>query len=193
MLDESFSDSLIVKFLVEKLSWHSKDDVHHENHSNILMPDILNEMDSAMKECIEDILHYIPLNETQWDQASLPIKWEAWIRKMSEISLRAYLVSSSGVKSVISTILNTTVDDLKLNSWDEAWSGSVGEMPLNTVSRKEWDEKFLSKRLENKNLVDPIDKARMKVLREPGCMRTLLNSLVLSWTTTPFAYVWDYD
>lgn len=134
-----------------------------------LMHDILNEMDSAMKECIENILN-IPLHERQWEQASLPVKLGGvGIRKMSEVSLPAFLASFSGVKSVVSTILGTTVDDLKLSSWDkaiEAWGLVDGRVPANTSVQKEWDEIVLKNKLDRENLSDIVDKARIKGLRQ---------------------------
>jgi hypothetical protein len=84
-------------------------------------PELLHEMDMAMKSALEKILNS-ELNITQWLQSSLPVNFGGLgIRSFLEISLPAYLSSVNGVKDIVSTLIN-------IQDYDPPLTGGFNEL-----------------------------------------------------------------
>ncbi|KAI5728591.1 hypothetical protein M8J77_018338 [Diaphorina citri] len=132
---------------------------------------VLDEVDDSLKQILEEILN-LNLNDTQWCQASLPIRVGGLgIRKLSDITLPTFLSSVHGVKSLVSKILNTPEDELDICFLSEAvdtWNLNYTTLPENKSNQKLWDKIIVDNIVNQKlNFVTVEDIARMKALQKP--------------------------
>ncbi|KAI5639518.1 reverse transcriptase (RNA-dependent DNA polymerase) domain-containing protein [Phthorimaea operculella] len=109
-----------------------------------LYPDTLAAFDGVLKDCVETILN-VSLSETQWDQASLPVRHGGLgERPAGDVGLPAFLASVHGVAGLVTTILPNG-DGVRIpNGSDalEAWLAlNSGEpLPARPDCQRLWDE-----------------------------------------------------
>lgn len=100
-------------------------------------------MDLCLKNGLESILN-ITFDENQWIQAGLPIsKGGIGIRKISDISLPAFLSSLHGVRSLMSLILPIMDNEVTPHHWNESldyWNSLNNcQLPVLPLVQKSWD------------------------------------------------------
>lgn len=93
----------------------------------------IDEIDRSMKEALVSILN-IELNEIQWAQASLPVRFGGLgVRKLNDISIPAFLASTHSVENLMSTI--TDIKDFKSETpfldASSLWKLLYGDMERN--------------------------------------------------------------
>ncbi|KAJ0183176.1 hypothetical protein K1T71_001152 [Dendrolimus kikuchii] len=118
---------------------------------------ILKTLDNVIRYSLSSIFN-IPFDDRTWTQASLPIRYGGLgIRKISAVSLPAFLSSVYSTKDLIGEILNPSLGDfevLYLTEARNAWSVvcPYQNLPINLKSQKLWDGPLCS--LVHKNLLD---------------------------------------
>lgn len=106
---------------------------------------ILNNIDNVLKNFLSKLLN-INLDENMFIQASLPIRFGGLgIRKISSVSLPAFLSSVYSVKDLVGKILNPSHGDLEISHLAEArnaWCEQCPSIlpPITETSQKLWDE-----------------------------------------------------
>uniref|UniRef100_A0A8D9A679 Uncharacterized protein n=1 Tax=Cacopsylla melanoneura TaxID=428564 RepID=A0A8D9A679_9HEMI len=135
-------------------------------------PDYLNEIDREIKSTLESLLN-LKLNDSQWDQTTLPIKYGGiGIRKASDICLPAFLSSANSVKPLMSDILNVNEAQLvigHLNSALSTWENKYSAEPDTKNIQKFWDEIVIKQVVEQKmNFTESVDIARFKAVQAEG-------------------------
>uniref|UniRef100_A0A8D8RZN0 Reverse transcriptase domain-containing protein n=1 Tax=Cacopsylla melanoneura TaxID=428564 RepID=A0A8D8RZN0_9HEMI len=135
-------------------------------------PDYLNEIDREIKSTLESLLN-LKLNDSQWDQTTLPIKYGGiGIRKASDICLPAFLSSANSVKPLMSDILNVNEAQLvigHLNSALSTWENKYSVEPDTKNIQKFWDEIVIKQVVEQKmNFTESVDIARFKAVQAEG-------------------------
>lgn len=132
--------------------------------------ELTKKMDDCLKNSLQTIMN-IQFNDTQWSQATLPVsKGGLGIRKVSDISLPAFLSSSFGVQSLVSLLLPFMDNDSVVHLQDEAldqWSTlNGGELPSNMIYQSNWDKINIERLANELSLETDSDKARFKALQE---------------------------
>lgn len=137
-------------------------------HENLLV-----NLDTSIKNILSQILN-CSISENSWTQASLPIRMGGiGIRKISSISLPAFLSSVHSVGPLYHKIVFPALGDEPILGLDDALSAwnvaCPGEsLPLDTRSQKLWDEPIC--RLSQQNLLsncsDMSDRARLLATSE---------------------------
>ena len=129
-------------------------------------------MDTCLKASLESILN-VKFNENQWIQTGLPVSLGGLgIRKISDVSLPAFLSSLSGVRDLVSLILPNMDTGFTLHLWNESleqWNSiNNGKIPDNASIQKHWDFINLERIIaEDFHLETRKDIARFKALQEP--------------------------
>lgn len=99
-------------------------------------------IDNIIIEALVSILN-IQLNENQWTQASLPVRFGGLgTRKVTDISLPAFLASTHCVKDLLSTITDIKDCNSEIPYLDEGmriWSGLGLPFPMDPMKQKSWD------------------------------------------------------
>ncbi|KAJ2937326.1 hypothetical protein O0L34_g17637 [Tuta absoluta] len=116
-----------------------------------LFPREVASFDETLKHALEGILN-IQLDDTQWTQASLPIRHGGLgVRRMRESSPSAFLASSFGVTELVARILPSNGSELCIPYASEAlvaWSALCpsSDRPEDPTRQRQWDD-ILCKRL----------------------------------------------
>jgi hypothetical protein len=122
-----------------------------------------------MKSALEKILN-CELNITQWRQSSLPVNFGGLgIRSLLEISLPAFLSSVSGVKDIVSTLINIQDYESEIPHlmearirWDEK---NHGALPENTKSQFFWDQINTKRIVSELRFPDETEQYRFQILQ----------------------------
>ncbi|XP_072930332.1 uncharacterized protein [Epargyreus clarus] len=119
---------------------------------------ILNSLDSLIRNTLVKILN-CNLSEYAWSQASLPIRYGGLgIRKISSVSLPAFLASSHSTQSLIDKILHkmsfSNPEIAFVNEAETAWTlACPGQnFPIDKTVQRLWDEPIC--KLHQKRLLD---------------------------------------
>uniref|UniRef100_A0A8D8WTR2 Reverse transcriptase domain-containing protein n=1 Tax=Cacopsylla melanoneura TaxID=428564 RepID=A0A8D8WTR2_9HEMI len=134
-------------------------------------PCLLQNIDTKIKIVLEKTLN-VELNDLQWTQASLPVNnGGLGIRKLQDLSLPAFLASSFGVKSLVSTIINitdyeTNLPNLKnaLDCWERL---NPEKYPIILEKQKQWNEINVERIVSSLVFSSEIDKFRFALLQNP--------------------------
>lgn len=132
-------------------------------------PDLLHDMDMKMKSALETLLN-TSLDTVQWIQSSLPVNFGGLgIRSFLEISLPAYLSSISGVKDIVSTLINIQDYESEMPYLREAsmrWTEvNHGELPENPNSQFSWDQINIKRIVSELILPNEIEQFRFLLLQ----------------------------
>ncbi|XP_061706793.1 uncharacterized protein LOC133517477 [Cydia pomonella] len=136
-------------------------------------PSLLLKLDSLIEDTLSSVLN-IRFEERSWTQATLPIRHGGLgIRKISSVSLPAFLSSVHSAQNLIDSILTPSLGAIEAAHCTEArnvWSLTCGntDPPSNPCSQRQWDEPLC--RLVRNSLVDTstgtADRARLLATAE---------------------------
>lgn len=138
-----------------------------------LFPQQVCDFDQILQRCLETILN-VSLNESQWCQATLPIRYGGLgVRKVHDIGLVAFLASTRASGELVARILCFDGDNVQIPFVQEAeaeWRVrcSNDANPENVKSQRSWDD-ILSRQSYDGLLevASGVDKARLKAAVEP--------------------------
>ncbi|CAK1587163.1 unnamed protein product [Parnassius mnemosyne] len=108
-------------------------------------PFLLTQVDNLIKISLESILN-MQLNEQSWTQASLPIRYGGLgIRKVSSVSLPAFLSSVHSSANLISKILRASHSNFEIVGLEEARNAFLfacpgQNFPVTPNSQRSWDD-----------------------------------------------------
>lgn len=131
-------------------------------------------LDLELKTTLETIFN-ITFENDSWDQATLPVSSGGLgIRKISSITLPAFIASVSASNTLIGKILNPSLGcDFEVLDKDEAinvWKSIVpsSDLPINQHIQKQWDQPIINDNLNTllRNASDN-DKARLLAVTAP--------------------------
>lgn len=136
-------------------------------------PSLLTNLDNLIEQTLSKILN-VSFTERSWTQASLPIRFGGLgIRKLSSVSLPAFLSSVHCAQSLIGEILAPSLGSPEAAHCSEAqnvWALTCPntDPPPNPCSQRQWDEPLC--RLVRNNLLQtstsPADRARLLATAE---------------------------
>src|SRR6476469_335724 len=96
-------------------------------------------IDAMLRDLVCQILN-VNLNDLQWDQASLPVKWGGpGIRKTTHVASSAFLASAAGVVDLVSTM---RAKDTALSAWNQV-SGGTATADQEARAQKCWDTQII--------------------------------------------------
>lgn len=136
-------------------------------------PQLTQQLDSIMRDTLVNIFN-IPLDDRAWDQATLPIRLGGLgIRKISCISLPAFLSSVHGTKDLIHNILGKCSQNFEITGFNEAigsWKIACPDtnLPKALFSQRLWDEplcELIRKNLLNTS-INSAERARLLAVSE---------------------------
>ncbi|XP_061723449.1 uncharacterized protein LOC133529685 [Cydia pomonella] len=136
-------------------------------------PESAKEIDQELKSTLQLILN-VDLTDTQWIQASLPIRHGGLgIRRVEDIGLIAFLASAHGTVDLVTRILALNGGNSPVPFVSEAlakWSASMpgDARPDDPAVQRQWDD-IWSRDIYNSLLTDAsgVDLARLKALAQP--------------------------
>ncbi|XP_063389112.1 uncharacterized protein LOC134674887 [Cydia fagiglandana] len=102
-------------------------------------------LDETLKTALESLLN-VNLNEAQWCQASLPVRYGGLgVRRVRDIGLVAFLASAHGSAGLVARILGVESGDVCVPFVSEAlakWATlcPTDERPDNLVAQRAWDD-----------------------------------------------------
>lgn len=138
-----------------------------------LFPNEISQLDDDLKVILQTVLN-VHLNESQWLQASLPVRHGGLgIRRMQDTNVSAFLASSHGVRGLVAKILNVQGDNICVPYAEEALSAwcldcPATELPEDRCVQRVWDDRLCRARYEQ--LLDAAvgaDIARLKAVVAP--------------------------
>ena len=118
---------------------------------------LLDQIDKIIRHTLSSILN-VSLDDKAWSQATLPIRMGGLgVRKISSISLPAFISSVHGTDKLIRKILPITLINFEvpclaeaINAWKVTCPNT--DLPANPSSQRQWDEPLC--RVIRKNLID---------------------------------------
>ena len=117
-------------------------------------PETLEKFDQIIKTSLQNILN-IPLSETSYDQATLPVaKGGLGIRPASEIAIPGFLSSVQASTAIATSLLPQTLREHANVHWESAleiWKERTGknELPDDPMYQASWDKPLYEVRFEN--------------------------------------------
>lgn len=137
-----------------------------------LCPEEVYSFDNTLKSAVESILN-ISLNETQWSQAALPIRFGGiGVRRACDVGLPAFLASAHGVADLVTSILCCNGDRATIPYVSDAvsaWSvlNSGAPNPVAPRIQRAWDD-VGARRIHRRILDDAtgVDLARLKAVSQ---------------------------
>ena len=134
-----------------------------------MKPEILEEYDQVIKEALTNILNMSFINESVWNQCTLPVKEGGLgVRSAKDLALPAYLSSRTASFQTASSILPTVLRDensLFFNKGCEEWMKKLGLTTLNEfpVTQRGWDMPLYKLKLQSliDNAQNDTEKARI--------------------------------
>ena len=120
-----------------------------------MKPEILKSYDEAIREALTDILNLNSMNESIWNQCTLPVKdGGLGIRSAAELALPAFLSSVRASIGTTRSLLPSEISEEANSFFDrgcEEWKQKLGvsELPHNQIFQSEWDAPICKQKFQN--------------------------------------------